>query len=90
MARLRNTKPKGTGCTGLDPSPVGNDPATPVVVRGQRGRRGRVPPAVTGGVPRRHRAGRSRHTRGSPTPHAGAEAYAVVLGDERIRPRTVR
>ncbi|CAM5407024.1 hypothetical protein STENM327S_07560 [Streptomyces tendae] len=33
LARLRNTKPKGTGCRGVDPSPVGNDPATPVVCK---------------------------------------------------------
>src|SRR5690606_22915770 len=37
LARLRNTKPKGTGYSGLDHSPVGNDPATPDVCKGTEG-----------------------------------------------------
>ncbi|GHE88893.1 hypothetical protein GCM10014715_51840 [Streptomyces spiralis] len=59
----------------MDPSPAGNDPATPVVSKGTEGTL-RTRPADG--------------ARGSPTPYAGAETGAVVLGDDRIRSRTVR
>ncbi len=42
LARLRNTKPKGTGYRGVDPSPVGNDPATPDVCKGTERKYGAV------------------------------------------------
>ncbi|GGW32022.1 hypothetical protein GCM10010320_09200 [Streptomyces caelestis] len=88
FARLRNTKPKGKGFPGMDPSPVGNDPATPVVCKGTEGTlctHPVVPGTCGSGYP-----GYPGLPRGPPTPYAGAGACSVVLGDERIRPRTVR